>query len=116
VTPGEDYVISEVVHCKSRNEGHVNEVLDTCVKLYLMRLIECSTARIIVCMGKHAQNAVCKTYDFNQEDNLYGPVKIGKHDRHFVFLPHPNSRGKRTFKKSLHPKQLNQLREIIACD
>lgn len=59
-------------------------------------------------MGKYAKKAVCKTYGFNQKDYLYEPVKIGKHERYFVFLPHPNSRVARTLKGTLHPKQTGQ--------
>ncbi|MFC1505715.1 uracil-DNA glycosylase family protein [Thermoproteota archaeon] len=116
VRPGIDYSMSEVVHCKSKYEKHVRSASKDCVKLYLRSLITTSAAKIIVCMGKHAQDSVCEKFSLKPDEKLHDPIKIGNIRRWFVFLPHPNSRraGGRTFEKTLRPKQLEDLRKVLS--
>ena len=40
VTPGMDYALTEIVHCKSRNEIGVKHAQVECVESYLLRVLE----------------------------------------------------------------------------
>ena len=52
--PGEDFALSEVVHCKSKKEEGVASALSTCSGRYLNELLSCSGALVIVLVGKKA--------------------------------------------------------------
>jgi uracil-DNA glycosylase len=60
--PGADYVNSAVVHCKSKGEHGVREAAETCVRLFLRRMIEESGAKVIVCLCDFAARAVKKEF------------------------------------------------------
>lgn len=53
-----DYVMTEVVHCKSRNEVGVVEALPTCVSKWFKPVLSFSGAKLIVVSGSHAGAAV----------------------------------------------------------
>jgi hypothetical protein len=63
VCPGIDYVMSEVVHCKSHKEIGVKEALPECGKRYLKRVVTQSGARVVVGFGKFAADAVHQVFD-----------------------------------------------------
>jgi hypothetical protein len=104
--PGKDYALTEVVHCKSRMEGGVREVLGECATHYLRPIVEASGAKIIVVLGAIADEAVRKEFKIPDGPRLAGPVEIGPNNRYIVFMPHPNARTVRTFKSCLEHEQL----------
>ena len=53
-----DYVMSEVVHCKSRKEKGVLDALPECVLKWFKPLLEASSAKLIIVSGKPAGIAV----------------------------------------------------------
>jgi hypothetical protein len=53
-----DYVMSEVVHCKSRKEEGVFEALPACVSKWFLPLLEASSAKLVVVSGEPAGRAV----------------------------------------------------------
>lgn len=53
-----DYVMTEVVHCKSQREHGVAEALPTCVGKWLAPKLKISSARLIIVSGSHAGMAV----------------------------------------------------------
>lgn len=53
-----DYVMTEVVHCKSRREVGVAEALPICVSKWFAPVLATSAARLIIVSGKHAGIAV----------------------------------------------------------
>lgn len=112
-TPGVDYALSEVVHCKSRLEVGVGEAVEACTQRYLRRIIEHSGARVIVCLGKFAAAAVGKVFGIPEKINIFGPVRIGEMERVFAFLPHPNARGVRSFGECLEARELEMVRERL---
>jgi hypothetical protein len=106
VDPGCDYVLSEVVHCKSRSEQGVREALPTCTERYLARVIAASAARIIVLLGVTARLAFQDVLHVALPDaaindgstgweyrHPWGPAKLLGRERYVVTLPHPNARG-----------------------
>jgi hypothetical protein len=100
IEPGIDFALTEVVHCKSREEEGVSEALDRCAKLYLTRVLSISVARVLIVYGKHAKEMIHRCY--RPEIKPYGHglsrVSITDIPRILAFLPAPNSRGT---KKSL---------------
>ena len=106
VKPGEDYVNSEVVHCKSKGESGVKEASETCIELYLRRIIAESGAKVIVCLGDFAERAVRNEFKIS---GIPEPITICEIERLFVFLPHPNARKPRKFSSA----DIERIREIL---
>ncbi len=94
VEPGKDYVNSEVVHCKSKHEYGVKEASETCIELYLRKIIAESSAKVIVCLGDFAERAVRKEFGIS---GTLEPIFVCETERLFCFLPHPNARKPRKF-------------------
>lgn len=58
-----DYVMTEVVHCKSHKEFGVNEALSVCVNKWFLPMIKGSAARLVVVSGTPAGLAVKRAVD-----------------------------------------------------
>lgn len=112
VEDGVDYALSEVVHCKSKSQIGVEEAVSECASRYLRRVIEFSGAKVVVVLGKHAEKAVKKEFDFADE-NMIGPLLIGKLQRYLVFLPHPAAFIPRTFEECLAKERIQVLRDFL---
>jgi hypothetical protein len=108
--PGADYVMSEVVHCKSRHEQGVAEEAAECTYLYLRRLVAESGASAVASLGRFAERAVRR--EFNAPDcvNLWGPVEVGGRPRYLVFVPHPNAFAPKTIANCLSVDEIRRLR------
>ncbi len=112
VDDGVDYVLAEVVHCKSRRETGVEAALSECAKRYLRRVVELSGAKVIVILGKHAKKAVRDEFSI-PDGNMFGPLQIGKRQRYIAFLPHPNAHESRTFETRFDKERLQELRAFL---
>jgi hypothetical protein len=90
ITPGLDFALTEVVHCKSRNEVGVKEAQEFCSKRYLDRILSVSAAKVIVVFGQSAKDVVV-----NQLSTSMRPLSDGERNlfaqeqRMIVFLAHP---------------------------
>ena len=49
--PGEDYAITDVVHCKSRKAVGVAEAHDFCVSRYMNEILNAAKARVLIAVG-----------------------------------------------------------------
>lgn len=103
--PGVDYVLSEVVHCKSDGELGVEPALQECAPRWLPRVLETAGAAVIVCLGSRARASISKLVGVDQ-DRLVHKTRVAGRARVLVFLPHPNARSERTFKARLTPDEL----------
>ena len=110
--PGNDYSITEVVHCKSADEIGVSAAATFCADRYLTRLLAVSGARVVVVLGGVADAQVRRVFGLPLTGRIHGPVKLGHEERHFAFLPHPNSRIRKTFAACLTGEELSRLREV----
>jgi hypothetical protein len=54
--PGIDYALSEIVHCKSEREEGVKAALMTCANRYMIKLLSCSGAVVLVLVGDKVLN------------------------------------------------------------
>ncbi|NJN85691.1 MAG: hypothetical protein HC881_04445 [Leptolyngbyaceae cyanobacterium SL_7_1] len=110
VFPGTDYALTEIVHCKSRNEIGVEQAQYQCVEAYLLKILELAGAKVIVVLGARAKQAVQDKFNISSEVTVSEPINIGGHEKLFTFLPHPNARGYRSFAKCLQNGELEMLR------
>ena len=73
--------ITEIVHCKSRNEQGVNEVCKICTEKYLDSILSKFKGRCIVVVGKTAEKF------FSMKNKVF----MNKSD--IVYCSHPSARG-----------------------
>jgi hypothetical protein len=90
--PGIDFCITELVHCKSRDEIGVSKAFPECAKLHLKRVMALSNASFIIAFG-----SVVK--DFLNGIDQYQNKPI-------LYLPHPNARGVKTIPKLIEANKL----------
>jgi len=94
---GIDFALTEVVHCKSRNQMGVREALECCSQRYLERVLAISAARVMIVYGEYARYAVCRRYDSGIVSwclpNKLAEFRLGDRSKILVFLPAPNERG-----------------------
>ena len=116
IVPGEDFSLSEVVHCKCKKEAAAKGALDECAGRFLRRVIHASGARVIVCVGNLARKGLENVFDEIEGKrfrNVFGPVLVGGQSRYFVFVPHSNARGKpKCYEKVLSRRDLHRLPEF----
>lgn len=111
--PGIDYVLTEVVHCKSKAETGVKEARDECVARYLKRVLECAAAKVIVVLGPHAAKAVRTYLGILDRTTVHGPFTLGGLERLLLFMPHPSAFGPRKFARHLSEDELERVRRLI---
>jgi uracil-DNA glycosylase len=115
VQPGEDYALTEVVHCKSRRQKGVDDALEECSQRYLRRVIEMSGARVICILGAIARGATKGLFDIPADVHLTSPIEVGDKQRIFVFLPHPNAKEyfPKTFSNNYSSDELKRIRSHL---
>lgn len=109
-TAGKDYALTEIVHCKSTNEIGVHEAMDTCANKYLDKIIKISKAKIIICLGGKAGDAVKRKYQIETTGIFFESSKM---DKVFLFLPHPNARQERRLDKILTQDELEKVKNKL---
>lgn len=115
VIPGIDYVLTEVVHCKSRKNMGVRDAVIECSSRYLDRLLAYSPARAIVPLGKIAGAVFRDRYDLSPGPGLQHAA-IGGRKRLVVFLGAPGSNQARKFANVLLPAEFRELRSRLGCN
>ena len=98
---------------RGRQDPVQNGRAGSCARRYLEPTLALAGAKVIVCLGGHVCAALAAIYGFASNANVQGPVAIGGLARLFVFLPHPNARGKRSFAECLTPGELAMLKEHL---
>ena len=113
ITPGMDYAMSEVVHCKSRSEIGVAKARPQCVQRWLEPMLAASPAPVVVLLGQHAELAFAP---------LTGPmeywstrqVMLGGLARTVLLARHPNYRGLRKWADHISPATRMTLHDLLA--
>lgn len=116
--PGIDYTISEIVHCKSINEGGVVSALKTCASRYLPRLLQFSGASVVVIVGDKALGywnslQLPSVPRIPQRDGTPRVMTFGR-ERVFLYLPHPAGPKKKRFSDWVGQEKLCEVRELVA--
>jgi len=83
-------VLTEVVHCKSRNNVGVHAAKETCTSRWLRQVLNASGAAVVVGLGLAAASGVRNVLGIHGE-----PVHIETGDRHFLFVGAPGSSSAR---------------------
>jgi 8-oxo-dGTP diphosphatase len=123
--PVDDYVMTEVVHCKSKDQKWVKEAASNCADRHLDHILALSPAPLIVILGKMARELLVPRWDLGPEfgtaatagKNEWANLQVrnvGGRDRVIAFLWHPSGMtAPKTFAKA-YPTQLSQLQELVA--
>ncbi|HZX35037.1 MAG TPA: uracil-DNA glycosylase family protein [Thermodesulfobacteriota bacterium] len=115
ISRGKDYALTEIVHCKSKDQKGVGKARPQCSGKYLKRIIEASVAEVIVCLGKHAEKTLRGLFESEwlKKEEVVFSVSCGNKERNIVFLGHPsstNTKGRlpKTFKDAVDKKWMSQ--------
>ena len=111
VIPGADYALTEVVHCKSRNEVGVKLALDTCTDMHFDSIMRIAPAKLLVPLGK-ARQRMRDMYRIPNEPGII-EMEIGGRMRLIAPLGHPTGPEIRTF-GAVYPNDLIRLREAVS--
>jgi hypothetical protein len=95
--PNADYVLTEVVHCKSKGEEGVAKASPTCAERYLDRIMKLTPATVLVVVGSKADERLRDRLNLPQPPYNVRRV-VGGRQRRVVFLWHPAGfKGPKTF-------------------
>jgi uracil-DNA glycosylase len=109
--PGRDYALTEVVHCKSRDEVGVVAAADECARRHLGRVLALSPAPVVIVVGRVAR-------EFFLGRGAPAPSGISEREmggrpRLVAFVPHPSpgKGGARRLAARLSAPDLARLRD-----
>jgi hypothetical protein len=113
--PSVNYVMTEVVHCKSKNEVGVSQAAETCAKRYLNDILALTNAPIVVVVGKKSHDCLNNALGLDLPEPPYiTSTELGGRDRHLVFLWHPSGRkGPKTIAGLHGNEELGRLRNLL---
>jgi hypothetical protein len=112
--PSVNYVMTEVVHCKSKNEVGVSQAAGTCAKRYLNDMLALTNAPIVAVVGKQSHDCLNDALGLGLPEPPYITQKeLGGLVRHLVFVWHPAGfRGPKTITGLYGEKELQRLRKL----
>ena len=111
-TPGVDFALTEVVHCKSRSERGVAAARNICSDRYLEKVISASAAKVLIVYGRQAEEAIhrCFASRMTACGGVLRCVLIGNKPRMLVFLPHPAGYGSKSLEAGVGHDGLKLIR------
>lgn len=109
---GEDFALSEVVHCKSKANAGVQQALQVCSRRYLEPLLVASAARVVVWYGLASEAFALLTG--RRAGLLEGPVDLCGRARYLLFLPAPGAGQPRRPDVVLKADDLAKVRHWLA--
>lgn len=113
-TPGADFALTELVHCKSTKEQGVAQAHQTCARQWLDQVLAVSGAAIIALLGRQARDHCVARWKLDKGRSIHFEETIGGRRRAVVILPHPNARGKRKVADCVSSDDLERLRALLA--
>ncbi len=111
--PGEDFALTELVHCKSRGEERVREALPTCTERWLPHLMRHAAANIVILLGSRARDYCTQLWGLERGKSVHFDVPIAGQCRAVVILPHPNAFEKKTLAGNTLPEERQRLRSLL---
>lgn len=113
--PSVNYVMTEVVHCKSKNEVGVSQAAETCGKRYLNDILALTPAPVVAVVGKKSHDCLNDALGLGLPAPPYITVgEIGGITRHLVFLWHPAGfKGPKTIGGLHGSEELGRLRNLL---
>lgn len=114
VNPGEDYVLTEIVHCKSRALIGVGKAtVEECVGRYLDRVLEVSAARVIAAVGKKAGRVLQSVLGSGGQAGALARCRIAGRERVVLFLAAPGSSKLRKIHRVLSEPEIEMVRSLL---
>lgn len=122
--PDEHYAMTEVVHCKSRQEIGVAEAVPRCVSTHLDPIVALSPAPLVVVLGAQARNRISRLWQLpdgfgtkdavGQERRNLAIRTVGGTQRLIAYLQHPAAWvSPKTFANA-YPDHLTMLTDLVA--
>jgi len=113
---GEDYVVSDIVHCKSLSrEGVTADCALACGRKWLRKVVSLSPAKVIIGLGDEARAVFPVVFSEVRLDfPLAGPVSLAGLTRYVVFLPHSNARQRRTIPAVIGMERTQEVIDFLA--
>jgi len=105
VTPGVDYALTEIVHCKSRSMIGVDSAITECGERYLSRVLQASEATVVASIGSKAGDLLRKALHETGTESIIGPREIAGKKRLVLFLAAPGSSKPRIISRVLTPEE-----------
>ena len=109
---GEDFVLTEVVHCKSRREQGVADAARYCAGKWLSRVVAESVATIVVLLGRHAERCCAELWPIETSRRVQFDVPVAGRARAVVVLPHPNAFKLKTVAANATREEIGRLRDL----
>ena len=88
---GEDFALTEVVHCKSKEARGVRQALPVCTQRWIDEVLSQSVARVVVLLGVPAREACTRHWKVEGGKSVRFDVPIAGRCRAVVVLPHPSA-------------------------
>jgi hypothetical protein len=121
--PGRDYVMTEVVHCKSKKERGVAEAAAHCAQWHLDTILAATAAPVVVILGAKARNLLHTPWalppGFGQkatvgtdENANLARRHLGGHDRLVAYAWHPSGMTGPKSMVGAYPQHLQDLRDV----
>jgi hypothetical protein len=111
--PARNYVMTEVVHCKSKQEAGVTAAARTCAQLYLEGIVRLSAAPLVAVVGKKAHASLQAWLPSLPDPPYVVRAELGGRQRTLVYISHPSSWGEPKTIEALHGGEtLRHLRAI----
>ena len=111
--PGQDFALTELVHCKSRREHGVREALPLCSKRWLEAIMEHSVSRIVILLGGLARDTCAQLWKLDRCEYVHFDISIAGCNRAVVILPHPNAYERKTIASRVPFAQLERLNSLL---
>ena len=113
VMPGIDYALLEIVRCKSKHEYGVDEATEECTEKYLNKTLSFNKSQVLVIVGKKAREIFEKLFEIKLSLNKIIEKEIYLSKRLIFYIPHSNSRGKRTLENILDQLSIDKIRNEL---
>jgi hypothetical protein len=110
---GQDFAITELVHCKSRSEFGVAQALSVCTRNWLPAVMGQSAASVLVLVGKHARQYCIRSWGLDQSRSIHFDVVLGGRKRSVISIPHPNAFGPKKISDHASDDDLERLRSRL---
>jgi hypothetical protein len=115
--PAVNYVMTEVVHCKSKSEIGVGQAAKTCSERYLDGVMRLTMAPILVVVGRQAhlrlKEKLATLPDATDPPYIFREV-VGGLEREIIYLRHPSSyKGTKTIEGTHGPGELLRMRGLL---
>lgn len=105
---GRDYALTELVHCKSRNNIGVPEAADRCQTMWLERVLAVSVAQVVVVLGANPRRRIRQWLGVSDDTRM-----VQRSGRWWIFLGAPGSPEPRRLNKVLTEEQRDILTQAL---